>query len=231
MRSKRLNKFIGLLLGGILLGCSSVKKTSKGVIIHENTEWSNTWIVNTNDTILPKVLIIGDSHVERYYGLVANKLGKNVSCSKFTTSKSLGDPVFIKQLESVLMLGDFDIISFNNGLHGADYKIEAYSKFAQVAYELLKKNAGKSVIWVNSTAIREKENINTFAVRNQQIIERNKFLLDFTAANNIALVDFYSATANNLEYYSTDGVHFNQAGVEMEAALITKKINELIELK
>lgn len=226
-----LNKFIAMLLGFLLLGCTSVKKTSKGVIINENTEWSNTWILNTNDTILPKVLLIGDSHVERYYGLVANKLGKNVSCSKFTTSKSLGDPVFIKQLESVLMLCDFDIISFNNGLHGGDYKIEAYSKFAQVAYDLLKKNAGKSVIWVNSTAIREKENINTFAARNQQIIERNKFLLDFTAANNIALVDFYSVTANNLEYYSADGVHFNQAGVEMEAALITKKINELIELK
>lgn len=230
MSSKRLDKFIAMLLGFLLLGCSSVKKSSKGVVINENTEWSNTWIVNTNDTILPKVLLIGDSHVERYYGLVANKLGKNVSCSKFTTSKSLGDPVFIKQLESVLMLCDFDIISFNNGLHGADYKIEVYSKFAQAAYEILRKNAEKSVIWVNSTAIREKGNINTFAVRNQQIIERNKFLFDFTATNNIAFVDFYSETANKLEYYSADGVHFNQAGVEMEAALITKKINEFIEL-
>jgi hypothetical protein len=216
-----------LLLTSLLLSCSSSEKKSEGTIINENIEWSSTWIVNTNDTLLPKVLLIGDSHVERYYGVVAKKLGQKVSCSKFTTSKSLGDPVLIKQLESVLMLGDFDVISFNNGLHGAEYKIEEYSKSAHIAYELLKLNAKKSVIWVNSTAIREEGNINEFADRNQQIIERNKFLTNFTKANNIPLVDFYSATANNLEYYETDGVHFNEAGVEMEAELIKKKIDEL----
>lgn len=231
MYSKSVNKFVAALLGCLLLGCSSSKKIAGGNIINENTEWSSTWIVNTNDTIFPKVLLIGDSHVERYYGLVANKLGKNVSCSKFTTSKSLGDPAFIKQLESVLMLCDFDIISINNGLHGADYKIEEYSKFVPIAHELLKKNVKKSVFWVNSTAIRETENINVFAVRNQQIIERNEFLFGFTKANNIALVDFYSATANNLDYYSNDGVHFNPVGVEIEAGLITKKINEIIKQK
>lgn len=227
--SKSPGNFCILLLTCLLLSCSNSEKKIEGVVINENIEWSSTWIVNTNDTTFPKVLLIGDSHVERYYGVVAKKLGENVSCSKFTTSKSLGDPVLIKQLESVLMLGDFDIISFNNGLHGEDYTLEDYAKFTPIAYELLKKNAKISVISVNSTAIRETENINTFAVRNQQIIERNKFLKEFTEANQITLIDFYSATANNLLYYETDGVHFNEAGVEMEAELITKKIKELIE--
>jgi hypothetical protein len=226
--SKVIDHLIYLALVCLLLSCSTTENKSEGIRINEDIEWTSTWIVNTNDTALPKVLLIGDSHVERYYGVVAKKLGAKVSCSKFTTSKSLGDPVFIKQLESVLMLGDFDIISFNNGLHGADYKLEEYSKFANVAYAMLKKNAKKSVIWVNSTAIRETENINTFNVRNQQIIERNTFLAEFTESNRITLVDFYSATANNLEYYSKDGVHFNEAGVEMEAELITKKIKEIL---
>ncbi len=219
-----------LLLCCLLFGCVSQIDKTEGVIINENTEWSHTWIVNTNDTILPKVLIVGDSHVERYYGVVAKKLGQNVSCSKFTTSKSLGDPVFIKQLESVLMLCDFDIISFNNGLHGADYSIEEYSRFVPIAYELLRENAKKSVVWVNSTAIREKDNINEFTSKNRQIIERNKFLADFTKTNNITLVDFYSATANNMEYYSKDGVHFNSTGVNVEAELVRQKILEILEL-
>ncbi len=219
-----------LLLCCLLFGCVSQIDKTEGVIINENTEWSHTWIVNTNDTILPKVLIVGDSHVERYYGVVVKKLGQNVSCSKFTTSKSLGDPVFIKQLESVLMLCDFDIISFNNGLHGADYSIEEYSRFVPIAYELLRENAKKSVVWVNSTAIREKDNINEFTSKNRQIIERNKFLADFTKTNNITLVDFYSATANNMEYYSNDGVHFNSTGVNVEAELVRQKILEILEL-
>jgi hypothetical protein len=226
--SKVIGNLIRFALACLLLSCSTSENKLEGIMVNEDIEWSSTWIVNTNDTVLPKVLIIGDSHVERYYGLVATKLGKNFSCSKFTTSKSLGDPVFIKQLESVLMLGNFDIISFNNGLHGADYKLEEYSKFAHVAYAMLKNNAKKSVLWVNSTAIREPENINMFNVRNQQIIERNKFVTEFAESNQIPLVDFYSATANNLEYYSEDGVHFNEAGVEMEAELITKKIKEII---
>lgn len=216
------------LLCCLFFGCVNHSYKTEGVIINEGIEWSHTWIVNTNDTILPKVLIVGDSHVDGYYSVVAENLGANASCSKFTTSKSLGDPVFIKQLESVLMLCDFDIVSFNNGLHGADYSIEEYSRFVPIAYELLKKNVKKSVVWVNSTAIREKDNIIQFALRNQQIIERNKFLSDFTHDNNITLVDFYSKTANNLDYYSNDGVHFNSEGVNVEAELVTQKILEML---
>lgn len=225
-----LDKFITLLLSCLLFGCINHNNKTEGVTINETIEWAQTWIVNTNDTILPKVLIVGDSHVESYYGVVAKKLGANVSCSKFTTSKSLGDPVFIKQLESVLMLCNFDIISFNNGLHGGDYSIEEYSKFVPIAYQLLRKNAKKSVVWVNSTAIRKNDNINEFAPRNQQIIERNKYLSDFTNDNNIMLIDFYSKTANNIEYYSNDGVHFNSEGVNVEAELVTQEILEILDL-
>lgn len=221
---------IALLSCCLFFGCADKRSEKEGVIINENTEWSQTWIVNTHDTILPKVLLVGDSHVERYYGVVAGKLGPNVNCSKFATSKSLGDPVFIKQLESVLMLCDFDIISFNNGLHGADYPIEAYAEFVPIAYELLRKNAKRSVIWVNSTAIREKDNTNEFAPGNQQIIERNKFLADFTRNNNIRLVDFYAETANKVEYYSNDGVHFNDLGVNVEADLIAQRILEILDV-
>lgn len=220
-----------VVLACLLWSCASVKNKPTGVMINENTEWSNTWIVNTKDTKLPKVLLIGDSHVERYYPVVTGKLGAAVSCSKFTTSKSLGDPAFIKQLESVLMLCNFDVIAFNNGLHGVDYNIEAYLTSAQIVHAMLKKNARKSVVWINSTAIREKDNIAVFGVRNQQIVERNKFLYDFTKANNIALVDFYAATADKLDFYTSDGVHFNQTGVNMEAALITQKISEILALR
>lgn len=226
-----LNKITTILLCCLLFGCAGQRNKKTGVIINENTEWSHTWIMNTNNTTLPKVLLIGDSHVERYYDLVAKNLGANVSCSKFTTSKSLGDPVFIKQLESVLMLANFDIICFNNGLHGADYSLEEYSKFVPIAYDLLRKNVKKSVIWVNSTAIREKDHIDNFGSRNQQIKERNKFLFDYTKSNNVVLVDFYSKTADNIEYYSNDGVHFNNTGVNVEAGLLKQKIFEILNDK
>ena len=224
------NKLLLLLFAvHFISGCTTQTSNLKGEKINENTEWTNTWIVNTNDTLKPKILLIGDSHVERYYPVVVRSLRDSVSCSKFTTSKSLGDPVFIKQLESVLMINEFDIISFNNGLHGADYNIEQYAGYIPVVYNLLKENATQSVIWVNNTAIREKNNIEAFADRNKQIIERNSFLKEFTKKNNITLIDFYSATANNLEYYSDDGIHFNSTGVDREATLLTGRIFQILE--
>lgn len=227
---KMLNKIIYILLCCAVFSCTNSSEKKVGEIINENTEWSHTWIVKTNDTIFPKVLLVGDSHVERYYPKVVKKLGPKVSCSKFTTSKSLGDPIFLKQLESVLMVSDFDVISFNNGLHGPDYEIEAYASFLPLTYNLLKKNVRKSIIWVNSTAIREKNELDKFAPRNEQIIERNKVLSDFTKSNNITLVDFYLETANNSKLYSNDGVHFNNDGVNMEADLVTNEILKILDL-
>ncbi|MFD1162397.1 SGNH/GDSL hydrolase family protein [Hwangdonia seohaensis] len=225
-----LNKGVLLLLCCLILGCVNQTDKENGITINENTEWTRSWIVNTNDSKLPKVLIVGDSHVERYYGIVASNLESYASCSKFTTSKSLGDPIFIEQLELVLKQYTFDVISFNNGLHGEDYPIEAYSKYVPIAYNLLNKNAKKSVIWVNSTAIRDKNNLNEFAPRNKQIIERNKYLTNFTKENNIPLIDFYSNTAHNLNYYTNDGVHFNNEGVKIEATLITQEIAKKLNL-
>ncbi|WP_223552296.1 hypothetical protein [Aestuariivivens sp. NBU2969] len=223
------NKLLLLLFAvHFISGCTTQTSNLKGEKINENTEWTHTWIVNTNDTLKPKVLLIGDSHVERYYPVVARNLGDSVSCSKFTSSKSLGDPVFIKQLESVLMINEFDIIAFNNGLHGADYNIEQYAGYIPVVYNLLKENAKRSVIWVNTTAIREKNNIEAFADRNKQIIERNSFLKEFTKKNNITLIDFYAATANEPEYYTNDGIHFNNEGVAKEATLLTERVFQIL---
>ncbi len=42
------------------------------------------------------------------------------------------------------------------------------------------------------------------------------------------LIDFYSNTANNAEYYSNDGVHFNSEGVNVEAELVTQEILEIL---
>ena len=59
------------------------KKSKKNVFISEGTEWSNTWMVATNKHDLPRVLIIGDSHVERYYQPVSGKLNKKAYKNDF----------------------------------------------------------------------------------------------------------------------------------------------------
>ena len=110
-------------------------RSKKNVSISEGTEWSNTWMVATNKHDLPRVLIIGDSHVERYYQPVTNKLNKIAYCSKFTTSRSLGDPALIAQLKALFFSYKFDVITFNNGLHGVEYSDEQYNSYIPVVYK------------------------------------------------------------------------------------------------
>jgi hypothetical protein len=139
-------------------------KVPKKHSISEGTEWSNTWMVSTNKHDLPRVLIVGDSHVERYYQVVAGKLNKKAYCCKFTTSRSLGDPALIAQLKALFFSYQFDVICFNNGLHGTDYAHEQYRK----------SNPGVKLIWVNTTARRVGGNLKEFDQYNSGVISRNK---------------------------------------------------------
>ena len=230
---KIISFFIIIILA---VGCKSNYQTigqdkkHKNSSINEDIEWSHTWVVSTNKYDLPKVLIIGDSHVERYYQNVTDKLINKAYCNKFTTSRSLGDPILIDQLRAVFNAYKFDIICFNNGLHGVDYTVKQYSNYIPEVYNLFKKNNSNiKLIWVNITARRVPKNLTDFDKYNTGIINRNKAIADFTKAKQIPLIDFYSLSINHMDYYEPDGIHFNPNGVADEANTVTLEILKAID--
>jgi hypothetical protein len=231
-----MKKLIPLLFALLGFACTSShsafrqNQTLKNKSVNEDIEWSHTWMVSVNERDLPRVLIIGDSHVERYYPIIANKLKDKAYCCKFTTSRSLGDPAFIEQLKGIFFSYKFDIISFNNGLHGVDYTSEQYSSYIPVVFKLFNENnPGLKLIWVNTTAIRSPDNLTEFEEDNSLVINRNKAVEEFAKEKNIPLVDFYSLSINYPEYYEKDGVHFNKIGVEAEANAVTVGILKTID--
>ena len=137
-----MKKLITLLLVFLSFTCTNSNNVirqdeiQKNKSVSEDIEWSNMWMVSVNKMDLPKVLIIGDSHVERYYPVVAGKLLDKAYCSKFTTSRSLGDPALIEQLKTIFFSYKFDAICFNNGLHGIEYTDEEYSNYIPLVYKL-----------------------------------------------------------------------------------------------
>jgi hypothetical protein len=158
----------------VLFSSCHTSKMAKGRIINEDIEWSHTWITGTNKTDLPHVLIIGDSHVEAYYPSVAKALEGGAYPCKLTTSKSMGDPVLLAQLEQVLKQYRFDAISFNNGLHGRGYTPEEYAAFIPVVYKLLSKYGHPKIQWVNTTAERDKNNLQVLDEFNANVVKRNQ---------------------------------------------------------
>lgn len=232
-----MKKLLSILFTVILAACNSGSKTdsvtTSGVkSFSEDIEWSNMWMVSVNSHDLPKVLIIGDSHVERYYPVIAEKLSGKAYCSRFTTSRSMGDPALKEQLKTLFFSYKFDIISFNNGLHGVDYSDEAYGNDIPLVYNIFHdNNPGLKLIWVNTTARRVRDSIPSFDQYNQGVINRNKAVKQFTSDHNIPLIDFYSLSVSHPEFYESDGIHFNKAGVEEEARSISEEILNVIENK
>ncbi len=191
---------------------------------NETYEWSHSWIVTKPDSLnLPNALLIGDSHVERYFPIVSEKLKGQFYCSKITSSKSLGDPEFIDQLKALLGSFRFDVIFFNNGLHGVAYSPEEYAKYLPTVYKLLKKNNPQvKIFWVTTTARRVPNNLDSFDAHNGDVEKRNKYVADFCTEKNISVIDFSSLSLQHKDYYSNDGIHFNETGVKEQASIIAE---------
>src|SRR6478609_2306101 len=84
----------------------------------EAIEWCDIWISHANETNLPRVLLIGDSIARDYYPEVEKQLAGKAFVARLATSRFIADPVLLKEIELVLEGTNFDIVLFNNGMHG-----------------------------------------------------------------------------------------------------------------
>src|SRR4029453_700220 len=81
-----------------------------------------------NVTDRPRVLLVGDSITRDYYKAVEDKLQSKAVVCRLTTSKSLGDPALLDEVRLVLGQAKFDVVHFNNGMHGWGYTGGQYAK-------------------------------------------------------------------------------------------------------
>ena len=121
-------------------------------VARESIEWADIWIPEANGTTLPRVLLIGDSITRGYYPQVAEKLKGKASVARLATSKSLGDPVLLAEVALVLDQCRFDVVHFNNGLHGWGYTEAGYGKAFPELVATIRKHAPKAkLIWATTT--------------------------------------------------------------------------------
>ena len=199
-------------------------------IAREAIEWADVWIPDANGTTLPRVLLIGDSITRGYYPQVAEKLKGKASVARLATSKSLGDPALLAEVALVLDQCQFDIVHFNNGLHGAGYSNEEYGKSFPDLVATIRKYAPKAkLIWATTTPTRTKENLSVIAEGTKRVQDRNKIAEGIVTKEGIAVDDLYDLVKDHAEYWSQDGVHFNGKGVAVQAEQVAKQISERLK--
>lgn len=181
--------------------------------IREEHEWiTMRWLDDDKPSELPHILLIGDSIVNGHVALLNTKLNDKYSVDSFTTSKIVSDHEFISDMQFMLSKRKYDIIIFNNGLHGIkvnddDYAVELFNVLSE-----LKKYASK-LIWRNSTPCYPKSD----GKKNpwtEKIKKRNELAEIEMHKLNIPIIDCYSALKEQPELVC-DGVHFHTKGYEI----------------
>jgi hypothetical protein len=201
-------------------------------IVRENIEWLDVWLPDTNRHDLRRVLLVGDSITRSYAKQVEANLKGKAYVGRLATSKSLGDPALLDQIALILKEQPFDVIHFNNGMHGDGYTEAQYGAAIPGLLEIFRRLAPRAkLMWASTTDVRVKNNLAEISPKTNRILERNRIAAAIMSQRNIPIDDLFSAIKDHGEYHVEDGVHFNPQGVEVLAAQVSRELERLLASK
>jgi lysophospholipase L1-like esterase len=199
-------------------------------VAREPIEWIRLWLPNVNKKDLPQVLLLGDSITQAYYEDVSADLKGKAYVGYLTSSLSVGDPMLPQQIALVLKNYRFDVIHFNNGLHGKGYSEEEYARYFPQFVRSIQANArGAKLIWTSSTPVRAGKDMSEFAPWTSRVRARNKIAAADVRKAGIPIDDLYAAVLHHPEYYlGVDGTHPNPQGRAAEARHVAASILKVL---
>jgi len=181
---------------------------------------------------LPRVLLIGDSITRAYYAEVETKLDGHAYVGRLATSKSVGDPALLTEVATILDEAKFDVVHFNNGMHGWGYTEDEYRTAFPALIHTIKKHApGAKLIWATTTPVREQNAVERLDPRTDRVKARNAIAAEFVNREQIPTDDLFTLVLNHPEYSSADGVHFNALGVSAQAPQVAASILKALSEK
>jgi hypothetical protein len=195
--------------------------------IRERIEWADIWVTDADKNDLPRVLLIGDSITRGYFDGVEKQLAGKAYCARLTTSKCVADPSFLDEVLLLLKQYRFAVIHVNNGLHGFGYTEEQYRTGLSALLNTLDKNAvDAKLIWATTTPVRKSGNLAQIAEETECVKARNR--ITAKVFENVLTNDLYGLVEQHQEYFSADGVHFNEKGREIQAKQVADTVRSCL---
>ena len=181
----------------------------------EYIEWLDIWVAGADRSDMPRLLLVGDSIACSYYAYVEKALEGQYYCARLCTSARVCDAVFLRQLSLVLEEYHFDVVHFNNGLHGGSSTLDEYRAGLERAWDdILAHAPGARCIWAASTPVRRPGHLAELdAERTDWVEERNRAAAEIAARRGIPVDDLFTPVCDHPEYFADDGVHYNAEGV------------------
>lgn len=198
----------------------------------ESIEWCDVWISHANETNLPRVLLIGDSITRDYYPGVEKQLAGKAYVGRLSSSAFISDPALLRQIEMVLSQYKFDVIHFNNGMHGWQHGEKEYERELPKILKAIQKGAPDAkLILANTTSLKVSPNLpadNLTQATDERIDARNAIVLKLAKDRGIPVDDLNTPMRGHPEYHS-DNVHFDSQGIALQAAQVAAHVEELLK--
>ena len=225
IRFRCLRKLLSVLL---VVFASTACPAQRPVSIPEEIEW--TWEVRPQhaDPQLPNVLLLGDSITRNYYPGVVHGLDGQANVYLLATSASVGDPRLRDEIRQFYAMESvrFDIVHFNNGMHGWGYSEEQYKEafpgFLRAVRSIARKGG---LIWTTTTPVRSDA---SNGASNPRIDARNEIAKTFVSSRSIAVDDQHLLMSHHSDLYQ-DSVHFNDTGASIQAAQVVASIEVALQ--
>ena len=193
--------------------------------IRERIEWADIWVTDADKDDLPRVLLIGDSITRGYFGEVEKHLAGKAYCARLTTSKCVSAPSFLGEVQLLLKQYRFSVIHFNNGLHGWGYTEEQYRNGLLRLMETFEQHAaGAKLTWAATTPVRDRDNLQQISDRTERVTKRNKIAAEIMKDRTIPTNDLFGLVEEHPDWFSGDGVHFNNKGKTAQGAAVAVKV-------
>ena len=175
----------------------------------EGIEWLDVWVTHGDQpAATPRVLLIGDSITRAYYGEVQKRLEGKAVCDRLATSISLGDPLLALQIGLVVRQYHYDVIHFNNGMHGWGYSEAEYGAAILPILATLRQVAPDAkLVWATTTPTA-----GGAAGNNPRIDERNRLVQAALTGKDVVIDDLHAVIVADPTMISKDGVHMGPAG-------------------
>jgi len=196
----------------------------------ERTEWCEFWWEKANQRDKKRVLLIGDSIAKGYHVFVKELLGGQVYVDKLATSKALDNPSFYREMDYIIRHRDesfdfqYEVVHFNNGLHGWHLGEEEYERRYDDVVQFLRRHTKAAIVLAYTTPVSQSaaEAYALDSAVNDRVIARNRVADRVAARYGLAVNDLYAPMIGRRDYEAGDGYHYNEAGRRAQAELVAR---------
>jgi len=221
-----------ILLLTLLSPVLSADSVSEPFKPREGAEWVTLTIPSADSTDLPRVLLLGDSITSNYYDSVCRHLKGKAYVVRLATSFFVTDPMLLHQVKSVLAAMKFDVVQFNNGLHGMSHTDDEYAKGLSVLLQTIREAAPDAkLMWASSTPMSESNHFDQPSHDMPRVMERNRIALDLMTRENIPVDDLYALMLPHSDLHVPDGAHWIAQGEDLQGAQVADQVSKLFPSK